>query len=124
MHQQIVVTGHQVIGFADERRSEDVLILGIGLIVPLTNTLVSTTALGALLSLIPLLADLFDHLGHETHDLIGIFVGVSLPDLFDGLPEALLSLISPLFDPFASLIANVGLYGLVRFLDHQGLLQE
>jgi hypothetical protein len=29
MHQQIVVTGHQVIGFADERRGEDVLIFGI-----------------------------------------------------------------------------------------------
>jgi hypothetical protein len=77
-----------------------------------------------LLSLIPLLADLFDDLGHETQDLIGIFVGVSFPDLFDSLPEALSSPFSPLFDLLASLIANVDRYRLVRFLDHQGLLQE
>jgi hypothetical protein len=61
------------------------------------------TALGALLSLIPLLADLFNLLGHETHDLIGIFVGVSLPDLFDNLPEALSIFRLPLFDPPARL---------------------
>jgi hypothetical protein len=29
MHQQIVVTGHQVIGFTGERRAWDVLIFGI-----------------------------------------------------------------------------------------------
>jgi hypothetical protein len=56
-----------------------------------------------LLSLIPLLADLFDHLGHETHDLIGIFVGVSLPDLFDSLPKALSIFRLSLFDSPARL---------------------
>jgi hypothetical protein len=79
------------------------------LIVPLTNTLVSTAALGAFLSLIPLLADLFDHLGHDTHDLIGIFVGVSLPDLFDNLPEALSIFRLLLSDPPARL-GDVGVH--------------
>ncbi len=71
---------------------------------PLTKTLVSTTVLGrALRSLIPLLADLFDDLGHEKHDLIGIFAGVSLPDLFDNLPDSLSIFHLPLFDPPARL---------------------
>jgi hypothetical protein len=56
-----------------------------------------------LVSLILLLADLFDHLGHQTHNLIGIFISVALPDLFDNLPESLLSLRLPLFDPPARL---------------------
>jgi hypothetical protein len=77
-----------------------------------------------LLSLIPFLADLFDDLGHDTQNLIGVLVCVSLSDLFDSLPEALSSLFSPLFDLRASLIADVDRYRLVRFLDHQGLLQE
>jgi hypothetical protein len=69
----------------------------------MTNTLVPTIALGALLSLIPLLADRFDLLSHETQDLIGIFVGVSLPDLFNNLSEALSIYRLPSFNPAARL---------------------
>jgi hypothetical protein len=65
--------------------------------------LVSTTALGALLSLIALLADRLDLLCHQTHDFIGIVAGVPLPDLFDNLPESLSIFRLPLFDPPARL---------------------
>jgi hypothetical protein len=56
-----------------------------------------------LLSLIALLADLLDLLCHQPHDLIGIFVGVPLPDLFDNLPESLSIFRLLLFDPPARL---------------------
>ncbi len=77
-----------------------------GLIMPLTKSLVSTTPLGAPRSLIVLLADLFDDLGHVTQNLVRIFVGVSLPDLLDNFLEALSILRSSLFDPLARLRAD------------------
>jgi hypothetical protein len=55
------------------------------------------------------MADLFDHLGHQTHDLIGISVSVALPDLSNNLPESLTIFRLPLFDPPARL-GNVVVY--------------